>query len=94
VTPVKGTSAGSNPQPAAGSENPKVSVKFKTNSALIRVNGQRVEANKVLAYPPGKITIEWSCRPKWRREGSDIKRLKVGQKEPVVYTISCRKSLR
>ena len=42
----------------------------------------------------GKITVEWSCPPKKRREGSDIKRLKGGRKEPYVYEIRCRKSSR
>jgi hypothetical protein len=71
-----------------------VTVMFKTNSALIRVDGQKIEANKVLAYPPGKITVEWTCPPKRRREGSDIKRLKAGRKDPYVYEIRCRKSVR
>jgi hypothetical protein len=48
----------------------------------------------MLSYAPGKITVEWSCPPKRRREGSDIKRLKAGRKEPYVYEIRCRKSSR
>ncbi|MFL5346322.1 MAG: protein kinase domain-containing protein [Hyalangium sp.] len=93
---AKGTTPDSGKPAPATPGKPKnvVSVVFKTGSALIRVNGQRVEPNKVLTYPPGKITVEWSCPPKRRREGSYIKHLKMGQKEPVVYTTPCRKSLR
>jgi hypothetical protein len=88
-----GTSATATP---ATPETPKseVGVVFKTNYASIRVDGKKIEPNKVLTYPPGKITVEWSCPPKRRREGSDIKRLKAGRKEPYVYEIRCRKSSR
>ena len=86
-------------KPDAGEPKPKPSapvaeVKFSTNFALIKVNGKRVEPNKVLTYPPGKIEVAWWCPPKKKREGSDVKRLKAGRKEPYVYEIRCKKSSR
>nr|WP_224245901.1 serine/threonine-protein kinase [Hyalangium gracile] len=75
-------------------KGPEVEVIFKTTTASIRVDGTKIEPNKVLTFPPGRITVEWSCPPKRRREGSDIKRLKAGRKEPYVYEIRCRKSTR
>lgn len=81
-------------KPADTAKQGGVGVIFKTNTAVIRVDGQKVEPNKVLSYAPGKITVEWSCPPKRRREGSDIKRLKGGRKDPYVYEIKCRKSSR
>jgi hypothetical protein len=73
---------------------PSVEVMFKTNFAVLRVNGQKVEANKMLAYPPGKLTVEWSCPPKRKREGSDVKILRAGLKKPYIYDIHCRKTSR
>jgi serine/threonine-protein kinase len=82
------------PEPKTKPPGPVVEVRFKTNSALIKVNDKRVEANKVLTYPPGKIEIAWWCPPKKKREGSTVKSLKAGQKSPYVVEIRCRKSSR
>ncbi|WP_373691705.1 serine/threonine protein kinase [Hyalangium versicolor] len=79
---------------AAAPAKPGVSVKFKTNSAVIRVDGQKIEPNKVLSFPAGQITVDWSCPPRRRREGSDIKLLKPSLREPYVYEIRCRKNSR
>ena len=73
---------------------PVVEVRFKTNSAMIKVNGKKIEPNKVLTYPPGKIEVAWWCPPKKKREGSDVKTLRLGQKSPQVIEIRCRKSSR
>jgi serine/threonine-protein kinase len=93
--PAAPTEATPTAEPAkAESSGPRVEVVFRTKTASIRVDGQKVEPNKTLSYPPGRITVEWSCPPRRRREGSDIKRLKAGRKEPYVFDIKCRKSLR
>ena len=76
------------------SSGPVVEVRFKTNSALIKVNDKRVEANKVLTYPPGKIEIAWWCPPKKKREGSTVKSLRAGQRSPYIVEIRCKKSSR
>jgi hypothetical protein len=88
-------------QPTNGEQNgagsstkpPKMAeLLFKTNTAVIRVDGKKVEPNKVLTYAPGKVEVAWWCPPKRKREGSDIKRLKAGKKQ--VVEIRCKKTSR
>ncbi|WP_338034336.1 serine/threonine protein kinase [Hyalangium minutum] len=73
---------------------PLAEVKFKTNFALIKVNDKKVEPNKVLTYPAGRIELAWWCPPKKKREGSTVKVLKAGQRSPQVIEIRCKKNYR
>ncbi|MBN1207098.1 MAG: protein kinase [Myxococcaceae bacterium] len=87
--PLEGATGGSVATVEATKAEPQlVEVVFRTSSpTLVRVNGRKVELNKVLYFAPGKITLEWWCPPKRKRDGSDIKRLRLGKKE--IYPIHC-----
>ncbi|WP_414654232.1 serine/threonine protein kinase [Hyalangium sp.] len=73
---------------------PAAEVMFKTNTAVILVDKKKIQPNKMLSLPAGKIVVEWWCPPKRKREGSDAKRLEAGRKKPYIYEIRCRKSSR
>jgi serine/threonine-protein kinase len=87
------------PPPAAAKHEPQlVQVIFRSSAPmLVKVNGKKVEANKILHFAPGNITVEWWCNPKKRRErdrdGSVIKRLRLGADDPYSYTL-CKKGSR
>ncbi|MDY7225286.1 protein kinase [Hyalangium sp. s54d21] len=95
-TPVPTEGTGANPDPIP--EPPKgVQVKFKTSSttAVVQVNGKKVEANKVLTLPPGSIRVVFVCSSNRRpNKGSFVKTLKEGVKGLQEFSIPCKKGQR
>jgi eukaryotic-like serine/threonine-protein kinase len=71
-----------------------VAVKFMTRSptAVIWVNGNKIEANKVLSLPPGTLRVKYECSSHKRAtKGSFVKPLKEGEKKPIEFAIPCKK---
>jgi serine/threonine protein kinase len=78
-------------------EPESVAVKFKTTSttAIIWVNGRKIEPNKILNLAPGTIRVRFVCSSHKRpNRGSFVHTLKLGATEPKELAIPCKKGQR
>jgi serine/threonine-protein kinase len=96
-TPVAVPPPPAEPLPPEPGKPAGVQVKFKTSSttAIILVNGRKVEANKVLQLPAGTIRVRFQCSTHKRaNKGSFVQTLKEGTDKPKEFAIPCRKGQR